>query len=108
MEPDKKIKLFIDKRAIGIVQPHGGFATQNHSDFFVTIQLEKENSILGDYVDIALDPNRTSIQRQNINPFFMEFGFFESIEKIGEDTDDENDFTSLKGKAKKFNIDIIS
>ena len=36
-----------------------------------------------DYVDVDIDPTRATVERQLINPFFMELGFFEDITSIG-------------------------
>ena len=106
MEDIKKIKLFLDKRPGGVVQKTGTYGDKNSSDFYVNIDLYSEAKLLGDYVDVALDPTRISLQRQFINPFFYELGFFESIEKIGADSDLSTDDSSIYGKAKKYNITI--
>ncbi len=106
MEEIRKIKIFLDKRPGGIVQPTGTYGIKNANDFFVSVQLLKEVKLSGDYVDIALDPNRFVLQRQFINPYFIELSFFEDIDRVGSDSDLPTDQGSLKGKAKKYNITI--
>ena len=61
-----------------------------------------------EYVEVTLDPSRTEIQRQEFNPFFMEFGFFNTINKVGEDTDLPRNEKSIKGKSKRYDITINS
>ena len=47
---------------------------------------------------------RTTMQRQFINPFFIELGFFEDVESIlSGNTNTEN---SVQIKSKKYGIDI--
>lgn len=83
MEKNLKIKLYIDYRPDGIVQPDGTYGTENHKDFYLNIKLNRELKLFDDYVDVELDPLRVSMQRQLINPSFIEFGFFESIRSTG-------------------------
>lgn len=106
MENIRQIQLFLDYRPDGIVQKTGTYGNKNDSDFYVTVQLLKDVKLVGDYVDVALDPTRYTLQRQFINPFFNELSFFEDIDRIGDDTDLPNDPGSLKGKAKKYEITI--
>ena len=83
MEKNLKIKLYIDYRPDGIVQPDGTYGTQNHKDFYFNVKLNRELKLFDDYVDVELDPLRVSMERQLINPSFIEFGFFESIKSTG-------------------------
>jgi hypothetical protein len=83
MEKNFKIKLYIDSRPDGIVQPDGTYGTQNHKDFYLNVKLNREFKLFDDYIDVELDPLRISMQRQLINPSFIEFGFFESIRSTG-------------------------
>ena len=106
MEDVKKIKLFLDKRADGILQPDGTFANENNKDFFTSLLLTKTEKIIDGYVDISLDSTRESINRQLTNPFFIELGFFSRVDRIGEDTDTGGNLGSLKGAANSANITI--
>lgn len=83
MEKNFKIKLFLDLRENGVVQPDGTYGTQNQYDYFVNIPIVRKYKLMDDYVDIQLDPLRVDMQRQLINPWFIEFGFFESIRSTG-------------------------
>jgi hypothetical protein len=106
-----KVKLFLDKRPEGIVQPDGTFGTQNINDYYVNINLCREMSIIDEYIDIQLDPFRTSIERQLVNPWFNEFGFFESIISTGisgktRDMQIVPELQNVQKKAGIFSIDI--
>jgi hypothetical protein len=83
MENNIKIKLFLDERENGIVQPTGTVGTQNLNDFFVNIPLTREIKIFDRYIDVQKDPLRLDMQRQFINPWFIEFGFFEGLKSTG-------------------------
>lgn len=111
MKNQIKIKIHLDKRDLGIVQPDGTYSTQNHSDFFVNINLNKRFKLFDDYVDVQKDPFRTEMDRQFINPWFIEFGFFESIAYAGlsgktKDYKIVPDLQDAVKKAKIFSIDI--
>lgn len=83
MEKKIKIKLFLQSEPEGVVQPMGILGTQNISDYFVNIPLTRKTKLIGDYIDVQFDPLRLNMQRQLINPWFIEFGFFESITTTG-------------------------
>jgi hypothetical protein len=103
VEPILKIELFIDKRPNGILQPNGTLGIKNSSDFYVNIPLVRDITLFEDYVNIALDPFRTSIQRQLINPYFIELGFFETVDSISSSTQSNSAITS---KSVKYGITI--
>ncbi len=111
MEPKLKIQLYLDKRELGVVQPDGTYGSQNHTDYYVNIHLNRRYNIIDEYIDIAIDPLRTEMQRQLINPWFIEFSFFESITSTGI-AGKFDDLTlvpvseNLIKKAEKFKIDI--
>jgi len=108
MEPKQNIRLFIDKREQGIKRPDGTYSENNVNDFFITTMLTKDSKLVDEYVDISIDPTKETMDRQFVNPYFMELGFFETIDRIGLDTDSETREDSVKGKSKKFDIDINS
>lgn len=111
MENKIKIKIHLDKRDLGIVQPGGGYASSNINDYYVNINLNRKLKIFDDYIDIQKDPFRTEMDRQNINPWFVEFGFFESITYAGisgktRDYKVVTESQDIIKKAKIFSIDI--
>lgn len=108
-----KIKLFLQKEPEGVVQPNGFIGTQNTRDYYVNFPLNKESRLLGDYVDIQFDPTRFDMQRQLINPWFIEFGFFESLTTTGITGKTSNNYNvavpisqNLIKKANILSIDI--
>lgn len=111
MENKIKTTIHLDKREPGIVQPNGGYASSNINDYYINVKLNRKIKIFDDYVDIQKDPFRTEMDRQNINPWFIEFGFFESITYAGI-TGKTNDYKvvlesqDIVKKAKIFSIDI--
>ncbi len=108
MESVQKIRLFLDKRPKGVLRFDGSFALKNTKDYFATVILLRDAKLVDDYIDISLDSTRETLGRQEVNPYFIELGFFESITVIGEETDSPNDDESIKGKSKKFDITINS
>jgi len=100
MNSSIKIELFIDKRPNGILQPSGMLGNTNDSDFYVNIPLNKNITLFEDYVTISTDPFRTTIERQLINPYFIELGFFETINAVSGGTN------SIMEKSKLYGITI--
>lgn len=100
MEPGFRIELFIDKRPNGILQPNGMLGNINYSDFYINVPLTKNVATFEDYVNVVLDPFKTSIKRQMINPYFIELGFFETISSVSGSTD------SITEKVKSFGLTI--
>lgn len=106
-----QVKLFLDKRENGIVQPDGTYGTENSRDYYVNVNLTREINIIDEFIEIELDPYRTSIDRQNLNPWFIEFGFFDSIKTTGISGRTRDylivpDLENVQGKSKIFSIDI--
>ena len=97
-----KVKLFLDKRPEGTKLPNNTYGTQNYSDFFVNFSLTKTIDLI-DYVNVYQDPFRTQIDRQLINPFFIELDFFSTIQNI-----ENQDYTGISGKTQIFNLTINS
>jgi len=111
MEPTKNIKIFLDARQDGIVQPDGSFANKNSKDWYIDIFMIRDMSLVHEYIDISLDPTREKLERQLVNPFFIELGFFETVNRIGDISDTGStvaNATSLKGKAGQLDITINS
>ena len=51
-------------------------------DFVVPIFLKKRYDYY-EYVDVKRDNTIVPINRQEVNPYFIEFSFFDSVERIG-------------------------
>jgi len=105
MEPTYKISLFLDKRELGILQPNMTYGTKNHSDWYVNVTLLQSNRLVDEYIHTYMDPFRTVMTRQLINPYFLEYGFFEDIQSFSSSTD--NVIThNIQTKAPLYNIPI--
>lgn len=83
MENNLKIKIYLHYEDQGVVQPDGTIGTQNIKDYYVNVPLINEYHLYDDYVDVQRDPLRVDMQRQLINPWFIELGFFESVKTTG-------------------------
>jgi hypothetical protein len=57
------------------------FLNKTISDVYINVFLTKTYEI-NDYVDIQKDENIYVIDKQNINPYYLSFGFFDSIDRI--------------------------
>lgn len=102
MEPTHKISLFLDKRDLGILQPNGTYGQKNHSDWYVVIPFFQSNRLVDEYVYTYMDPFKTTMTRQMINPHFIELGFFENIQSFSSSTDIHN----IEIKAPLYNIEL--
>jgi hypothetical protein len=103
MDEVKKYKIFLDKREEGIRSKNGQIGQFNQYDFYVTVSIFK-NIEIDDYVNVEIDPLRYQVERQEINPYFIELGFFEDIESV--DSRFINDTKSVMNKSKNYNIEI--
>ena len=106
MEDKRNITLFIDKRVQGIIQPNRTFKDINSSDFFITVALTKNAKPTDEYVEVFKDETKVSIERQEINPFFLELGLFNTVVKIEDSGDVVDKVKSIKGKSDRFNVEI--
>lgn len=110
METTNKITLFLDKRELGILQPDSSYKKQNHSDWYINVNLIKTIKLVDDYVHTYMDPFRTSITRQLVNPYFIEYGFFETISSYSGNVVDVtvnlSEMPNIDFKAKLYGIDI--
>jgi hypothetical protein len=105
MEPTYKITLFLDKRELGILQPDRTYGTKNHKDWYVTFPMYSSFKLVDEYVQTYLDPFRTTMTRQMINPYFVEYGFFENIQSFSASTDGV-EIHNIEIKAPLYNITI--
>lgn len=101
-----KVSLFLDKRELGILQPNGSYGKKNNKDWYLTIPFVRTEKIVDDYIHLYMDPFRTSIQRQMVNPYFMDYGFFETIISFSSSTQNVNSSEYIETKSKIYNIDI--
>lgn len=101
-----KISLFLDKRDLGILQPNGSYGKKNSKDWYITIPFVMTNKIVDDYVHTYMDPFKTVIQRQMVNPYFMDYGFFETIKSFSSNTETAGSELFIDTKSKIYNIDI--
>lgn len=60
--------------------PNRAIFSYPDSDFYLPIFLTRTGNLL-DYVDITHDQTIFTIERQEINPWFIEFGFFDTIKR---------------------------
>lgn len=65
---------YMIKRSDGKLYP----TPQN--DFYINIPLFKTERTF-EYIDLKIEEDIYKIERQNFNPFFIEYGFFESVTK---------------------------
>lgn len=81
-----KYELFLDARlssgftsGYGIYQPtYGTLDAKPEKDFFINVPLHQTHEIY-EYVDVDIDKTIEPIQRQEINPFYLEYMFFDDI-----------------------------
>lgn len=78
------------------------------NDFFVPVFITKTESLY-EYVDITHDDTIFIMQRQEFNPFFIEFGFFDSISR-NEPSSSADTITReiITSKAALYSININS
>lgn len=98
MENVKKYKILINK------QENGNVSNINFSDFYLNLFLTKYNNKYSDYVDVNVDTYKTQIDRQLINPFFIELAFFETVNKISSGSTNHSE--SVYDKASDYKITI--
>lgn len=104
MEEIKKYTIRINKSAEGFIQrSDGSYSTTYDKDFYITLPIYKESK-LNDYVNVWIDPDKLIIERQLVNPYFIELNFFENISSVLQEN--SIDGKSVEVKAKTFGIDI--
>ncbi len=72
MEEVKKYYLFKDSRKENTLKAP--------SAFYITIGLVKTNNII-EYSDVVRQDDIQTMERQEINPYFIELGFFDEIKR---------------------------
>ena len=65
---------FVHEDSIRTIKPYP------KSDFFLPVFITKNENLL-EYVDVTHDDTIFVMQRQEVNPWFIEFGFFDTIKR---------------------------
>lgn len=86
MELQRKESFFLRKEGDKIVNTNNTYGTLSDHDWYVDLILTKSMTLDG-YVQINRDDFIYEIERQDINPYFYELGFFETIKEIGYNED---------------------
>ncbi len=94
MEIQKKESFFLRKEGDKIVNENNTLGTLSNHDWYVDLILSKSMTIDG-YVQINRDNFIYEIERQNINPYFYELGFFQTIKQIEYNSSTLNYFYNL-------------
>lgn len=88
MEDSRTYRLYINTlpdsgstKGYKIIQSDRTVSDIPEKDFFVQFPMMRTEKII-DYVDVVVDDNIQKIERQEVNPFFIEFGFFNNINQI--------------------------
>ncbi len=103
-----KYRIFVNKRPDGFIQPNGILSGQNTSDFYLNIPVNLTYKTYDEYINVDKDKTIMVFQRQEINPFFIELGFFSSIKATGHsgNTNSYLKEETIYEKSKDFNITI--
>jgi len=94
MELQKIENIYLRKEGDKIVNANNTYGTLSNHDWYVDLILTKSMTLDG-YVQINRDDFTYEIERQNINPYFYELGFFETITQIGYNQDTLNYYYNL-------------
>lgn len=102
------VKLYLENTSNNLTKKESGITSSN---FFLNIPLVKTGKKIEDYINIEKDPFKTQMERQNINPLFIEFSFFNTIQSISKSDDINilsftNDYNFIETKADKYQIQI--
>lgn len=69
-------------------------SVNNAPDYYMPILLKRTSRII-EYVDVKKDETIFTIERQNVNPFFSELGFFDNVVRIKPNT-----YSNFQGSSK--------
>jgi len=97
-----KIRLNVNPGG-GVITSSGVLSDSYDKDFFITLPIYKTQELDG-YVSVGKDPLRTVVERQLINPYFIELGFFENIKSVL--SGNSKSQSSVQEKSQKYGIDI--
>ena len=97
-----KVRLNVNPGG-GIKTSTGLVANSYDKDFFITLPIYKTEDLEG-YVDVEKDPLKTVVNRQLINPYFIELGFFENIKSVLSGNSEAR--FNVEEKSEKYGIAI--
>ncbi len=104
MKDIKRYKIRLPKYPnLGIQRSDGYFSESYDKDFYINIPIFKED-IISDYVNVFIDPTKLEIERQFINPYYIELGFFKNISSILREN--SNNKNSAEEKSYNYNLRI--
>jgi len=88
MEENRIYRLYINTyptsgftKGYGVVNSDRVVSENPEKDFYIQVPLMNNRKVI-DYIDVEVDDAIVPIQRQEINPYYYEFGFFENINQI--------------------------
>lgn len=102
------VRLYLENTKNNLTKKESGITS---SDFFLNIPIIKTGKKIEDYVNVEKDVFKTQMERQNINPLFIELSFFNSIKYVSR-PDDINiltyatEYDFIETKANKYFIQI--
>lgn len=88
---------------LGIQMSNGYFSDSYDKDFYINVPIFKSSAIY-DYVNVFIDPTKLEIERQLINPYYIEFGFFKNITSVLKEN--SNNKNSIEEKSYNYNLKI--
>jgi hypothetical protein len=104
MKEIQKYKIRLPKYPnLGIQRSDGYFSESYDKDFYINIPIFKED-VISDYVNVFIDPTKLEIERQFINPYYIELGFFKNISSILKEN--SNNKNSVEEKSYNYNLKI--
>ena len=104
MEDIKRHKIKLYFFTDGKIKTSSGAVSNSYDkDFYITTPLYKTIDVES-YVNVFIDPSKLKIERQLINPYFIELDFFTNIECVLK----ENSVikNSVEEKSSRYGIDI--
>ena len=109
----EKVQLFIDVRptsqfatGYGILNPANRRLELNPaSDFYININLNQTFEVY-EYVDTKIDDTIQKIPRQEINPFYLEYAFFDDISRNQINNGEDLSFAQLNF-IRSLRIDVL-
>jgi len=104
MKEVQRYKVRLPKYSnFGIKRSDGYISDSYDKDFYITIPIFKQE-VVSDYVNVFIDPTKLEIERQFINPYYIELGFFKNISSIlKENSKNKN---SVEEKSYNYNLKI--
>lgn len=88
MEENKIYRLYINTyptsgytKGYGIINSDRTVSENPENDFYVQFSLHNNRKVI-DYINVTVDDTIIPLQRQEVNPYYLEFGFFENINQL--------------------------